>query len=71
MILNEADLPATGLVQPASRVSYRLAVAALGGSDQPVQQFVDWAEAQVKGANLRGLRIESLATGKKKALGYC
>ncbi len=64
VILNEADLPATGLVQPASRVSYRLAVAALGGSDQPVQQFVDWAEAQVKGANLRGLRIESLATGR-------
>jgi len=64
VILNEADLPATGLVQPASRVTYRLAVAALGASEQPVQQFVEWAEAQVKDANLRGLRIESLATGR-------
>ena len=64
VILNEADLPATGLVQPASRVSYRLAVAAAGASEQPVQQFVEWAEAQVKSANIRGLRIESLATGR-------
>ncbi|HWI10475.1 MAG TPA: FtsX-like permease family protein, partial [Burkholderiaceae bacterium] len=64
VILNEADLPATGLVQPASRVSYRLAVAATGASEQPVQQFVEWAEAQVKAANIRGLRIESLATGR-------
>ncbi len=64
VILNQADLPATGLVQPASRVTYRLAVAAPGGSDRPVQQFVDWADAQVKGGNLRGLRVESLATGR-------
>jgi len=27
VMLNEADLPATGLIQPASRVNYRLAVA--------------------------------------------
>jgi putative ABC transport system permease protein len=64
VILNEADLPATGLVQPASRVSYRLAVAAVGPDDRPVRQFVEWAEAQVKNANIRGLRIESLATGR-------
>jgi len=64
VMLNQADLAATNLVQPASRVTYRLAVAALRGSDEPVQQFVDWAEAQIKSANLRGLRIESLATGR-------
>jgi len=67
VLLNEADLPATALVQPASRITYRLAVAALGangGGDARVQQFVDWAEAQLKDANLRGMRVESLATGR-------
>jgi len=62
VMLNQADLPATGLVQPASRVTYRLAVA---GSNEPaVRKFVDWAEAQIKADNLRGLRVESLATGR-------
>ena len=64
VILNQADLPATGLVQPASRVTYRLAVAAVGAGEQPVQQFVDWADARVRAENLRGLRVESLATGR-------
>jgi putative ABC transport system permease protein len=64
VILNQADLPATNLVQPASRVTYRLAVAAARGGDAPVQQFVDWAEAQIKTQTLRGLRVESLATGR-------
>jgi putative ABC transport system permease protein len=62
VMLNQADLAATGLVQPASRVNYRLAVA--GASDAPVQQFVEWAEARIKGDSLRGLRVESLATGR-------
>ena len=64
VMLNQADLPATGLVQPASRVTYRLAVAATGAVDKPVRDFIDWAEAQVKSTELRGLRIESLATGR-------
>ena len=64
VLLSDADLPATGLVQPASRVTYRLAVAASGASEQPVREFIDWAEAQIKTGNLRGLRVESLATGR-------
>lgn len=64
VMLNEADLPATGLIQPASRVTYRLAVAALGNNDEPVRQFTDWAEAQIKTTGARGMRIESLATGR-------
>jgi putative ABC transport system permease protein len=64
VLLNEADLPATGLIQPASRVTYRLAVAAGGASDQPVRDFVAWADAEIKGQSLRGVRIESLATGR-------
>ena len=62
VMLNQADLPATGLVQPASRVTYRLAVA--GAAEPAVRQFVDWAEAQIKTANLRGVRVESLANGR-------
>lgn len=64
VMLNQADLPATGLIQPASRVTYRLAVAAKAGGDGAVRRFTDWAEAEVKRADLHGLRIESLATGR-------
>ena len=64
VMLNEADLSATGLVQPASRVTYRLAVAAKDNNDAPVRRFVEWAEAEVKNQTLRGLRVESLASGR-------
>ena len=64
VMLNQADLPATGLIQPASRVTYRLAVAARGADEAPVRRFVDWAEAELKARDLRGLRIESLSTGR-------
>jgi putative ABC transport system permease protein len=64
VMLNEADLPATGLVQPASRISYRLAVAAQAVKDARVGEFVDWAENEIKAKGLRGVRVESLATGR-------
>ena len=63
VMLNEADLPATGLVQPASRISYRLAVAAPTTKDAKVGEFVDWAENEIKAKSLRGVRIESLESG--------
>ena len=64
VMLNEADLPATGLVQPASRVTYRLAVASPRGRDADVAAFVRWAEAEIQERHLRGLRIESLESGR-------
>ena len=64
VMLNEADLPATGLVQPASRISYRLAVAADATRDAAVGEFVGWIENEIKAKNLRGIRVESLATGR-------
>ncbi len=64
VMLNDADLAATGLVQPASRVTYRFAVAANRVGDDKVKAFVDWSEAEVKAKSLRGVRIESLATGR-------
>jgi putative ABC transport system permease protein len=64
VMLSQADLAATGLIQPASRVSWRLAVAAPGASDAPVKAFVQWAESHIAQAGLRGMRIESLEGGR-------
>ncbi len=47
------DLPATGLVQPGSRISYQLLVA---GEREGVRQFEQWARARLS----RGERIDSL-----------
>jgi putative ABC transport system permease protein len=65
VMIAQADLEATGLIQPASRVTYRLAVAGDGArGDALVAQFVQWAEARQKADNLRGMRVESLASGR-------
>ena len=61
VMVNEADVAATGLVQPASRVSYRFAVA---GEPRAVQRFSDAAEAQIKAGGLRGVRLESFESGR-------
>ena len=62
VMLNRDDLDATGLVQPASRITYRLAVVA---SDQrQVREFADWVGAREKTGELRGLRLESLEGGR-------
>ena len=61
VMINQADVQATGLIQPASRLNYRLAVA---GEEQSVQAFVDWAQAQVAGRSVRGVRIEALQGGR-------
>ncbi|MFT3666523.1 ABC transporter permease [Piscinibacter sp.] len=64
VLFHQDDLAATALIQPASRVTYRLAVAAPGASDAPVRAFVQWAEREIKANDLRGLRIESMDTGR-------
>ncbi len=60
-MIREADIAATGLIQPASRVSYRLAVA---GSDRAVARYVKWATDEIAQRSLRGLRVESLQGGR-------
>ena len=60
VMMNRADVAATGLIQPTSRVNYRLAVA---GPDSAFKPYVQWAEAQIK-SGLRGLRVESLQSGR-------
>jgi putative ABC transport system permease protein len=60
VMINSADLAATGLIQPASRTNYRFAVA---GSDAAVKSYVQWATQEIKKAEWRGVRIESLESG--------
>ena len=69
VMLNEADLAATGLVQPASRLSYRLVVAApegmaAGRGEALVREFTAAAREQIKSVPLRGVRVESLESGR-------
>ncbi len=53
LIINLADLPATGLIQPGSRVSWRLHVA---GDAAAVEAFRTWASAHLgRGEKLEGL----------------
>jgi putative ABC transport system permease protein len=60
-LINQADLAATQLVQPASRLVYRYAVA---GEDKAVNDFVKRADALIAGEHLRGVRVEALQGGR-------
>lgn len=64
VMLGHPDLAATGLIQPASRVTYRLAVASPTGRDADVSAYVRWAEDAVARQQLRGVRIESMESGR-------
>jgi putative ABC transport system permease protein len=61
VMVNEADVAASRLIQPASRIGYRFAVA---GPDQQVSAFVKWATEEVKKPSVRGVRVESLDSGR-------
>jgi putative ABC transport system permease protein len=61
VMINEADLPASRLIQPASRVGYRFAVA---GPDARVSEFVQWATQELKKPAVRGVRVESMDSGR-------
>jgi putative ABC transport system permease protein len=64
VMLGHGDLAATGLVQPASRVTYRMAVASPTGRDADVSAFVRWTEEAVERQKLRGVRVESMESGR-------
>ncbi|MFL9925844.1 FtsX-like permease family protein [Herbaspirillum lusitanum] len=61
VMLNESDLPATHLVQLGSRVTYRLLLA---GEPKAIQNFQTSVEAQIEREKIRGVRIESLESGR-------
>jgi putative ABC transport system permease protein len=64
VMLHEADLEATALIQPASRVNYRLAVAAPDDRQAAVRDFVRRVEQRIEQAPLRGVRVEALESGR-------
>jgi putative ABC transport system permease protein len=64
VMLHADDLPATALVQPASRVNWRLAVAAPEGRDSAVALFVKQTEADIQREAWRGVRVESMDSGR-------
>lgn len=57
LLMNIEDIPATGLIQEGSRVSYRLLVAGEVGT---VELFRSWAAARLK----RGERLEGVADAR-------
>ncbi len=61
VMIGTGDVAATKLVQPASRITYRLAVA---GEDTAVEAFAQWSAEQLKSSAVRGVRIESFQNGR-------
>ena len=57
LLMNFDDLAATGLIQPGSRVNYRLHLAGLPG---PVAAFRNWQSARLQ----RGEHLEDLANAR-------
>ncbi len=76
VMIRESDLPSTELVQPASRVTYRLLVAgparagdaessitaSNGSMTEAVQRFVAGSRERIE--TLRGLKVETLDQGR-------
>jgi len=64
VMVGHGDLAVSGLIQPASRVNYRLAVASPASRDAEVSAFVRWTEEQIAKQALRGVRVESMESGR-------
>jgi len=69
VMLHEQDLASTALIQPASRVTYRLLVMApgdmgRGAASQALAQLRQHIEAGVEREGLRGVRLDSLEAGR-------
>ena len=61
VMIASADLLDTGLVQPASRLTFRLAVA---GEDAAVARWLAEVKPRVEAPASRGLRLETLEVGR-------
>ena len=61
VMMHAADVAATALVQPASRLRWRLVVA---GSANVVDSWTRQAHALLDGQGLRGTQIETLSSGR-------
>ncbi len=61
VLMNRSDLESTQLVQPTSRINWRFAVA---GEDSAVKEFSSWVQNNIETSANRGVRIETLETGR-------
>ncbi|HTH43611.1 MAG TPA: FtsX-like permease family protein [Oxalicibacterium sp.] len=61
VMLAASDLAATGLIQYGSRVAYRLLIA---GKTADVQAYEKWIGKKIESGKLRGVRTESLESGR-------
>lgn len=61
VMMSLADLEATGLVQPASRVSYRLI---LSGEADTVETYRKWAQSRLENEANKGIRLETLESSR-------
>jgi putative ABC transport system permease protein len=61
VMMHASDLPATALIQPASRVVWRLA---LTGPAPAVRDYTAWAENRMTDPGVRGVRLETLEAGR-------
>ena len=67
VMLALSDLDATNLIQPGSRVSYRLLLAAppsLKNGAAVAGAYEQWLQARIKQDNIKGVRVESLENGR-------
>ncbi len=61
VLINAKDLPASDLIQPASRVTWRLA---LTGSASSLERFLQWSDEWLQGPNAKGVRLDTLQSGR-------
>lgn len=61
VMISLADMESTHLVQPGSRVTYRLLFA---GDTKVVKSFQKWLKADMKANQSKGVRLESLESGR-------
>ena len=61
VMMHAQDLPATGLIQPASRVVWRLA---LTGPADAVRDYTSWVNTRLQDPSVRGVRLETLDAGR-------
>jgi len=65
VMLALSDLKATGLVDDFARVTFRLQVASNNRNDlAAVRDYETWLRAQIRANNVKGVRIETLESGR-------
>jgi putative ABC transport system permease protein len=64
VMINAQDLAATQLIQPASRISYRLAVVGNPSAINNFEAFVNQNLKSSKAIEWKGVRLETLASGR-------